>query len=131
MPVGTLVTLHLPPGSPVAGLPWVITIGSLGDAEDWEPLVCGPYEHGHALALARAVAADDELMAVVEPVLPLDGVDAIRAEIELARTGAPDDAVLTEPSGAVRPGTGPVPEPAEVRAGWRRMALRYWPGGDH
>ena len=131
MPVGTLVTLHLPPGSPVADLPWVITIGSLGDAEDWEPLVCGPYERGHALALARAVAADGEVMAVVEPLLPLDGVAAIRTELDLARSGGGGDPVTSEPADPVRPVTDRAPEPAEVRAGWRRMALRYWPGGDH
>ena len=74
-PVGTLMTLSLPPDSPVADLPWVITIGALGDEEDWEPVVCGPYERGHALALAQAVVADEELMAVVEPLLPLVDAD--------------------------------------------------------
>src|SRR4051812_28816423 len=39
--VGTLVTLDLPNDSPIADLPWVITIGALGDEEDWEPVVCG------------------------------------------------------------------------------------------
>src|SRR5918998_2831061 len=84
-PVGTLMTLSLPPDSPVADLPWVITIGSLGDEDDWEPVVCGPYERGHALALAQAVVADEELMAVVEPLLPLADAEAIRDEIDLAR----------------------------------------------
>ena len=88
VPVGTLMTLSLPPDSPVADLPWVITIGALGDDEDWEPVVCGPYERGHALALAQAVVADEELMAVVEPLLPLLDAEAIRDEIELARAAA-------------------------------------------
>lgn len=117
--MGTLVTLHLPPGSPVAEQPWVITFGSLGDLEDWEPVVCGPYERDHALALARAVVIDDDLMAVVEPLLPLDGVEAIRREIDLAREYEdPDD---FEPY-QTREHPGGPPEPAEVRAGWRRIA---------
>src|SRR6185369_13054655 len=88
VPVGTLVTLDLPTGSPVADLPWVITIGSLGDEEDWEPIVCGPYERAHALALAQAVVADEDLLAVVEPLLPRPDAEAIRDEIELARAAA-------------------------------------------
>ena len=75
----------------MADLPWVITIGSLGDDEDWEPVVCGPYERPHALALAQAVVADEDLMAVVEPLLPLADAEAIRDEIELARGGEPSD----------------------------------------
>ena len=133
--MGTLLTLHLPPGSPVAELPWVITIGALGDEEDWEPVVCGPYERAHALALARAVVADEDLMAVVEPLLPLAGADAIRAEIELARAAAegraeddeapPDGhdqavgAAPTDPDAGHRQ-----PTEAEVRAGWSRIAGR-------
>jgi len=128
VPVGTLVTLDLPTGSPVAELPWVITIGSLGDEEEWEPVVCGPYERAHALALAQAVVADEDLMAVVEPLLPRADAEAIREEIELARSAA--EAALDE-DGAdeddpetrrVRP--GPAPTEAEVRAGWGRIAAR-------
>lgn len=135
--MGTLLTLDLPTDSPVADLPWVITIGSLGDEEDWEPVVCGPYERAHALALAQAVVADEELMAVVEPLLPLVDAEAIRDEIELARAAAdpgPDDpAGLAEGSVAdgseeawetrhVHPGRAPTE--AEVRAGFARIAAR-------
>ena len=126
MAVGTLVTLDLPTGSPVAELPWVITIGALDDAEDWEPVVCGPYERAHALALAQAVVADEDLMAVVEPLLPRVDADAIRAEIELARSTAeaPDDPEGDEAyeTRRVRPGRAPTGE--EVRAGWSRIAAR-------
>src|SRR4051812_34043733 len=128
-PVGTLVTLDLPSGSPVADLPWVITIGSLGDEEDWEPVVCGPYERAHALALAQAVVADEDLMAVVEPLLPRADAGAIRDEIELARAAAEapadedgdfdDDEYETR---RVRPGRAPTE--TEVRAGWARIAAR-------
>ena len=127
--VGTLMTLSLPPDSPVADLPWVITIGALGDDEDWEPVVCGPYERRHALALAQAVVADEELMAVVEPLLPLVDADAIRDEIELARAAvdgsgpAPADDDGTEWDGE-RVEPGPAPTASEVRAGFARVAAR-------
>ena len=127
MSVGTLVTLDLPANSPVADLPWVITIGSLGDEEDWEPVVCGPYERAHALALAQAVVADEDLMAVVEPLLPRPDAEAIRDEIELARTAAeaPDQSADNGDdykTRRVRPGRAPTE--AEVRAGWARIAAR-------
>ena len=127
------MTLDLPADSPVADLPWVITIGSLGDEEDWEPVVCGPYERAHALALAQAVVADEELMAVVEPLLPLVDAEAIRDEVELARAAAdpyadPADDGAEEESAEewetrhVRPGRPPTE--AEVRAGFARIAAR-------
>jgi hypothetical protein len=130
--VGTLVTLDLPLGSPVADLPWVITIGSLGDQEDWEPVVCGPYERLHALALAQAVVADEPLMAVVEPLMPRPDADAIRAEIALARAAAeapPDDEGFDEQAyeaRRVRPGRAPTE--GEVREGWSRIATRLTKG---
>lgn len=123
--MGTLVTLDLPVNSPVADLPWVITIGALGDDEDWEPVVCGPYERAHALALAQAVVADEDLMAVVEPLLPRPDAEAIRDEIQLARSAGDEPA---ENDGEdpqtrrVRPGRAPTE--AEVREGWSRIAAR-------
>ena len=125
--MGTLVTLDLPAGSPVADLPWVITIGALSDEEDWEPVVCGPYEWAHALALAQAVVADEDLLAVVEPLLPRPSAEAIRDEIELARsTGDSDDevgAAEEDPeTRRVRPGRAPTE--TEVREGWARIAMR-------
>jgi len=47
--VGALVTLDLPDDSPVLALPWIITFGPLEDGDEWEPVVCGPYERAHAL----------------------------------------------------------------------------------
>ena len=125
--VGTLMTLSLPPDSPVADLPWVITIGALGDDEDWEPVVCGPYERGHALALAQAVVADEELMAVVEPLLPLVDAEAIRDEIELARAAPDADGVPPDEPGeweGERVEPGPAPTASEVKAGFARVAAR-------
>jgi len=90
--VGTVVTLDLPVDSPALTLPWVITFGPLLDDDDeWEPVVCGPYEHGHALALAESVVADEALMAVVEPLQPYGSVDQIRGEIAAARIAARDE----------------------------------------
>jgi hypothetical protein len=86
--VGALVTLELPADSPALDLPWIITIGPLTEEEEWEAIVLGPYEHGHALALAEEIVSDDQLMAVVEPVTPLVSVDAIREEIAIARAAA-------------------------------------------
>jgi hypothetical protein len=114
----------------VADLPWVITIGALGDDEDWEPVVCGPYERGHALALAQAVVADEELMAVVEPLLPLLDAEAIRDEIELARAAAdseppPLETVDEDQDWAhERVEPGPAPTAGEVRAAFTRIAAR-------
>ena len=130
--VGTLVTLSLPADSPVADMPWVITIGALGDEEDWEPVVCGPYERDHALALAQAVVADEELMAVVEPLLPLVDAEAIRDEIELARAAAEPDApaeVLSDEEiedewAGRRVEPGPAPTATEVEAGFRRLCAK-------
>lgn len=128
VPVGTLMTLDLPIGSPVADLPWVITIGPMDDDEGWEPVVCGPYERAHALALGQAVVADEELMAVVEPLLPLVDAEAIRDEIDLARAAAdggdldPDEAAEEFPTRHVT--VGRAPTEAEVRAGFARIAAR-------
>ena len=130
--MGTLVTLHLPPDSPVANLPWIITIGALDDEEEWEPLVCGPYERPHALALAQAVVADEDLMAVVEPLLPLADAEAIRDEIELARSGQDMDTTATElngDAGPLRTTPGRPPTEAEVRAGFARIAAILISGG--
>jgi hypothetical protein len=123
VPVGSLVTLDLPPDSPVADLPWVITIGSLGDEEDWEPVVCGPYERAHALALAQGVVADEELMAVVEPILPAVSVEEIRAEITAAQRGTDEYAEDQEDLVGVPEAAQP-PGVAEVRAGIARVAAK-------
>jgi hypothetical protein len=153
--VGTLVTLDLPDDSPALSLPWIITFGPMDDIEDWEPVVCGPYERAHALALAETVIADDEeLMAVVEPVQPHSSVEEIREEIAEAKLTAEaeedeefdfadgDDVEVSMDAGfdehaghshdedddeeleleEVEP-TAP-PSPAEVRAGFARIAAR-------
>ena len=73
------MTLDLPDDSPMLGLPWIITFGPLGADDEWEPVVCGPYERAHALALAEAVVAEEQLMAVVEALLPALTPEEIRA----------------------------------------------------
>jgi hypothetical protein len=146
--VGALVTLDLSEDSPTLSLPWIITFGPLSDDEEWEPVVCGPYERPHALALAESVVADEELMAVVEPLQPHVFVDRIREDIEAARLAAekeahaannaraeldfasriaadfaadePDDVHLTDDDGE----PAPPPTADEVREGFARIAAR-------
>lgn len=144
--MGAIVTLELPDDSPVLALPWIITFGPLDEDEDWEPVVCGPYERAHALSLAETVVADEELMAVVEPVLPHTSVDEIRAEIasaQLLAQEAEDEATEDEEIEAflddhdhdhdhdhdeydegeeLEPSTPPTPE--EIRAGFARIAAK-------
>jgi methionine-rich copper-binding protein CopC len=62
-------------------MPWIVTFGPLHDDESWEPVVCGPYERAHALSLAETVVADENLLAVVEPVYPHASVEEIQAAI--------------------------------------------------
>ncbi|MFY1689826.1 hypothetical protein [Plantactinospora sp. WMMB782] len=137
--MGALVTLELPDDSPIRTLPWIITFGPLDDSEEWEPVVCGPYERPHALALAESVVADEELMAVVEPLLPRVSAEEIRAEIAAAQLAveAEDEAadlddtsiygdfedlgeeeVIGESTDEPRH----PPDPTEVRAGIARIA---------
>ncbi|MFU8870744.1 hypothetical protein [Micromonospora sp. SL4-19] len=139
--MGALVTLDLPDDSPMLGLPWIITFGPLGDAEEWEPVVCGPYERPHALALAEAVVAEEQLMAVVEPLLPALTPEEIRGEIAAAQIAAEDEAaqidqadlygdfedvideeleLAAEQEPTAEPPTAPSRE--EVRAGFARIA---------
>jgi hypothetical protein len=136
--VGALVTLELAPDSPILAMPWIITFGPLSDEEDWEPVVCGPYERPHAIALAEEVVADHELMAVVEPVMGFASVGEIQAEIALAKSVAaelvPDDddldldlefdEDLEDGDDADDHVAGPLPSPDEIRAGMARVAHR-------
>lgn len=131
--MGTLVTLDVPDDSPAQALPWIITFGPANDEEVWEPVVCGPYERPHALALAEAVVADEELMAVVEPLQPYVTVDQIRGEIAAARLAAEEleddetedaehdhDHGHEEDAEPIAPSDPPSPE--EIRAGFARIA---------
>jgi hypothetical protein len=124
----------------VLNLPWIITFGPLAEDEDWEPVVSGPYERAHALALAGAVVADDDLMAVVEPLLPHISTEEIRGEIAAARIaalsdeddvedGEPDDhdyvvADEDEQDDDAAASRREPPTPDEVRAGFERIAAR-------
>jgi hypothetical protein len=135
--VGALVTLELPADSPALDMPWIITFGPLSDEEEWEPVVCGPYERPHALALAESVVADDELMAVVEPLLPHVSVEEIRGEIAAAKLtaeaaedeefdeedefgeGVDEDAEHAEHAEPMIP-----PTVDQIRAGFARIASR-------
>lgn len=126
------MTLDLPDDSPALSLPWIITFGPADDEEEWEPVVCGPYERAHALALAEAVLADEDLMAVVEPLQPALTVDQIRGEIAASRLNA-DEAEDDETEDdhdhdhdhdhgdeVVTPSAPPSPE--EIKAAFARIA---------
>lgn len=138
--MGAVVTLDLPDDSPVLSQPWIVTFGPLEDDEAWEPVVCGPYERAHAISLAETVVADEELMAVVEPVNPYTTVDEIRAEIEQAKAAAAEaededleddlDASYDEEDEQEVPEVAPSPPPTpeEVRAGFSRIASRLAAG---
>lgn len=130
MRVGALVTLDLPDGAPALSLPWIITIGPLSDEDEWEPIVVGPYERPHALALAEEIVAEDDLMAVVEPLLPHTSIDEIRAEIAsaiAAGEAADEDGEEYEEDeyedDQARQRPAP-PTPAEIHAGFARIAAR-------
>lgn len=135
--------MELPEDSPVLNLPWVITFGPLREEDEWEPVVCGPYERSHALALAESVVADEELMAVVEPLLPHASADEIRSEIAAAKMAAEGEASVaagadlygdyeeiidesfaetTVEEQPVEP--SPPPRPEEIRAGFARIAAQ-------
>jgi hypothetical protein len=139
--MGALVTLELAEDSPARDLPWIVTFGPLAEDEEWEPVVCGPYERPHALALAESVVADEDLMAVVEPLLPHVTVEEIQGEIAAARMAAEDDRATADDAAdfedydefGVAGDTAdqeqmveasPPPSPEEVRAGMARIAAR-------
>ncbi|HZN70507.1 MAG TPA: hypothetical protein VFC00_02320 [Micromonosporaceae bacterium] len=131
--MGALVTLELPADSPVQNMPWIITFGPLSDDEEWEPVVCGPYERPHALSIAETVVADEELMAVVEPLLPHVSADEIRGEIAAAKLMVDEPEVVGEVDALDESREdgrhehrepGEPPTPAEVRAGMARIAAK-------
>lgn len=123
--MGELVTVELPADSPVLAMPWIITFGPLEDDEDWEPVVCGPYEHPHAMALASSIVADEDLVAVVEPLLPHVSVEEIRGEIAASRLAGeaeePADADELELAEEHLEVAAP-PGVHEIRAGFARIA---------
>jgi hypothetical protein len=133
--MGALVTLDLPEDSPLLDLPWIVTFGPADENENWDPVVCGPYERAHALSIAETVIADEDLLAVVEPVMPRSSVEQIREDIQQAKALAEAEAAeleeealdefdedLDEDVPEVEPSTPPTPE--EVRAGFARIASR-------
>lgn len=136
------MTLELSADSPGDTVPWIITFGPLSDEEEWDAVVCGPYERPHALAIAEEIVGDEDMMAVVEPLLPHVDVDAIREEIATAKAqalealeeeeepGDVDIEVEDLGSGGATEGTregsgfGGPPRPDEIRAGFSRIAAR-------
>jgi hypothetical protein len=91
-------------GSPIEDLPWVIVFQSLDDS--WDSFTCGPYERDHAIALAEAVAVEeDDVLAAVEPLLPalepsdiLSDIAELREVHEVDEDSEEDDEDLDEDS---------------------------------
>ncbi|HEX5740258.1 MAG TPA: hypothetical protein VFY17_01745 [Pilimelia sp.] len=125
--MGALVTVDVAPDAAEDRLPWLITFGPFADQGAWEPVVCGPYERAHAIGLAGAVAADEDVVAVVEPMWPKVSPAEIRAALDRVRRQAAEaDAYAGDPydgeeAGGPPPGETPAPDPAEVRAGFARV----------
>src|SRR2546430_2180968 len=88
--VGELMTLDLPPDSPLLELPWIITIAPAAEEEQWDAVVAGPYERAHALALAEETVTDEPLLPAAQPATPHESVQATRQEIALARAPRPE-----------------------------------------
>lgn len=68
-----------------ADLPWLVTFEPDDDeaGQQWDSFSCGPYLRDHALAIAEAVAFEqDGVIAVVAPVLPALTPDDVTAIIE-------------------------------------------------
>ncbi|MFD0582562.1 hypothetical protein [Dactylosporangium darangshiense] len=134
--MGALVTLDLPADAPALTLPWIITFGPMNEEEEWEPVVCGPYERAHALALAEAVVADEELMAVVEPLQPHVTVAQIQGDIAASRMAAETEDLETAALDAELAGyehdhdhgdddhAHEPPSVDEIRAGFARIAAK-------
>ena len=126
--VGALVTLDLPADAPALTLPWIITFGPMNDEEEWEPVVCGPYERSHALALAEAVVADEDLMAVVEPLQPHVTAEQILGDIAASRLAAENEDLETSALDAELADyddhTHEPPSVEEIREGFARIAAK-------
>jgi hypothetical protein len=58
------------------------------ESDEWEPIVCGPYERRTRSLWPRPSPRGEPLLAVVEPLMPSVDAGAIRAEIALARAAA-------------------------------------------
>jgi hypothetical protein len=74
-----------------ADLPWLVTFEPDDDeaSQQWDSFSCGPYLRDHALAIAEAVAFEqDGVIAVVAPVLPALTPDDVTAIIEERRAEA-------------------------------------------
>lgn len=68
-----------------ADLPWLVTFEPDDDeaGQQWDSFSCGPYLRDHALAIAEAVAFEqDGVIAVVAPVLPALTPEDVTAIIE-------------------------------------------------
>jgi hypothetical protein len=95
--VGAVISLELEDDedSSFAELPWLVTFEPDDDegSQQWDAFSCGPYLRSHALAIAEAVAFEqDGVIAVVSPVLPALTPDDVTAMIDQRRAEAEAEA---------------------------------------
>lgn len=91
--MGAVISLEIEDDedSSFAELPWLVTFEPDDDeaAQQWDAFSCGPYLRAHALAIAEAVAFEqDGVIAVVAPVLPALTPEDVTAMIEQRRAEA-------------------------------------------
>jgi len=109
--------------SDINEFPWTVTFEPSG-GDDWDSFICGPYERDHAVALAEAVALDDEeggVLAIVKPMLPALSAEDVSATIEELREAVDfdDDDLEEEEAEFAEP-----PSPEEIREGMARQYRR-------
>jgi hypothetical protein len=89
------------------------------------------------MALAESIVADEELMAVVEPLQPHVSVNQIRGDIDAARLAAEVDNELDFAGDGYLPSDHeetrlaepmPPPSPEQIRAGFAHLAARLTGG---
>ncbi|ATE52935.1 MULTISPECIES: hypothetical protein [Actinosynnema] len=81
--MGGVVVYEPEDADEVEGLPWAVTFEASG-GEDWGSFVCGPYLRDDAVALAESVVSQrrGKVLAVVEPLLPVEDVADVLATID-------------------------------------------------
>lgn len=124
--------------SEVNEFPWAVTFEPSG-GDEWDSFICGPYERDHAVALAEAVALEENgVLAVVMPMLPALSADDVVRTIEELREAAEEEAEEEEQINGTPLEFGSddseefeeqevefeLPSPEEIKAGMERTYQR-------
>jgi hypothetical protein len=93
--------------------------------DSWDSFTCGPYERDHAIALAEAVAVEeDDVLAAVEPLLPALEPSDILSDIAELREVHEVDEDSEEDDEELEVTDIEVPDAEEVRDGMARVVNR-------